>query len=210
MLALNGVGSDADNFSCPACGAHDRERHLFLYLERLGLMATLKKASVLHFAPEQRLAKIIEGVPPARYVKADLFPTDPTIEKIDMLDMPYAAESFDVIIANHVLEHVADDLKALSELRRVLKRGGTAILQTPFSAKLKSTFEDPGIDDDFSRLQAYGQADHVRLYGLDIFERIASAGFEADIRTHKHTLGDIDTIRYGVNPREPFFLFRKP
>jgi SAM-dependent methyltransferase len=209
MSVLEVVGSDIDNFFCPSCGAHDRERHLFLYLERLGLMQVFKGAAVLHFAPEKQLAKIIGASGPQHYVKADLFPGDPSIEKIDMLDIPYGAETFDVVLANHVLEHVSDDLKALSELRRVLKRGGTAILQTPFSARLMSTFFDSGINDDLSRRQLYGEENHMRLYGSDIFERFAAAGLKPDIRTHADTLPDVDSQRYGINPKEPLFLFVK-
>lgn len=203
------VGSDIDNFSCPSCGSHDRERHLYLYLERIGLLEKLKGAKVLHFAPEKHLSKIIAGKGPSSYVKADLFPSDPSVRKIDMLDIPFESESFDVILANHVLEHVADDLKALSELRRVLKRGGTAILQTPYSAKLKSTFTDPGIDDDQTRRQVYGEENHLRLYGSDIFDRFAAAGFHSRMRSHADLLPDVDSKRYGVNPKEPFFLFAK-
>lgn len=206
---LDFVGSDIDNFSCPSCGAHDRERHLYLYLERLGLLKKLNGAKVLHFAPERHLSKIIVNMGPSRYVKADLFPADPSIEKIDMLDIPYDAESFDVILANHVLEHVADDHKALSELNRVLKRGGAAILQTPYSARLRTTFADAGIDDDYARRQIYGEDNHVRLYGADIFARFAAAGMRPDIRSHADLLPDVDSARYGVNPKEPLFLFSK-
>lgn len=209
MSALEMIGSDLDNFSCPLCGAHDRERHLFLYLDRLELLERIKGAEVLHFAPEKRLVKIIERLAPSHYVKADLFPTDPTIEKIDMTSISYDSESFDFVIANHILEHIPDDCKALSELYRVLKHGGIAILQTPFSSKIKSTFQDPGIDNDNSRLHAYGQEDHVRLYGLDIFDRFSSAGFQADIRTHESTLSDLDATIYGINSREPLFLYKK-
>lgn len=209
MTMLEMIGSDVDNFSCPSCGAHDRERHLFLYLDQLGILTTLKGAAILHFAPEKRLMRIIDGLSPAQYVKGDLYPADPTIEKIDMLNISYESESFDFIFANHVLEHVADDLKALSELHRTLKPGGMAILQTPYCAKLQTTFQDAGIDSDEARLYVYGQEDHVRLYGNDIFRRFEAVGFKADIRKHANTLPDIESARYGVNPREPLFLFRK-
>lgn len=209
MSILEITGSDIDNFSCPECAAHDRERHLLLYLERLGLLDQLKGAAILHFAPEKRLSRIIDGLVPLRYVKADLYPVDATIEKVDMLNIPYEAESFDFVFANHVLEHVADDAKALSELRRVLKTGGRAILQTPYSGKLHATFQDPGVDSDEARLQIYGQEDHVRLYGLDIFDRFSAAGFRSEIQTHAGLLSDIDPVKYGVNVHEPLFHFIK-
>lgn len=210
MSTLEIIGSDLDNFSCPLCGAHDRERHIFLYLNRLRLISKFEGAEILHFAPEKRLTKIIKDKKPLRYVKADLFPTDPDIEKIDMTNISYGSETFDFVIANHVLEHIPDDLKALAELKRVLKSGGIAILQTPFSSILKSTFHDSGIDNDYLRLLIYGQEDHVRLYGLDIFDRFASIGLQADIKSHEATLPDIDPLYYGVNFREPLFLYKKP
>ena len=155
------------------------------------------------------MARLIENIASARYVRADLYPTEPSIEKVDMLNIPYDSDTFDVVIANHVLEHVSDDLRALSERRRVLKQGGIAILQTPYSAKLMSTFQDPGIDSDLARVHVYGQENHVRLYGTDIFSRFSSSGLVSEVRTHSDTLEDIDYVKHGVNPREPLFLFRK-
>lgn len=209
MTALDTIGSDVVNFGCPRCGCHDRERHLLLYLEALDLMKKLKGAAILHFAPERRLTEVIEAQAPARYIRGDLYPASNDIEKIDMLAIDYASGSFDFVIANHVLEHVDDDLLALSELRRVLKAGGYAILQTPFSDKLKQTFSDPGIDTDAARYQAYGQEDHVRLYGSDIVARIESAGFTSRIATHREVLADVDPLTFGVNEREPLFLFER-
>jgi SAM-dependent methyltransferase len=207
LRSFDVVGSDLDNYLCPLCGCHDRERHLLLYLRETGLMEKLRGCDVLHFAPEARLTSFIEKAAPARYVLADLFPTRPGIERVDLLAISHAAGTFDFVIANHVLEHVADDLRALSEVRRVLKVGGHAILQTPYSNLLESTFSDPGVRSDESRLQIYGQEDHVRLYGRDIFARFASAGFVNKVAPHAQALPAIDSIRYGVNPREPFFLF---
>lgn len=209
MRALDVIGSDLDNFSCPRCWCHDRERHLILYFEKMELMKKFHQADVLHFAPEKWLSKIIAEYFPARYVKADLYPNAPDVEKVDMLAIQYPDASFDFVIANHVLEHVIDENRALSELCRVLKPGGFAILQTPFSAKLKHTFSDPGINDDFSRLQAYGQEDHVRLYGSDIMDRFESSGLVSRSQVHEVVLSEIDAQKYGVNKSEPFLLFEK-
>lgn len=209
MTALNVVGSDIDNFSCPLCGCHDRERHLYLYMSALGILNKMTGARVLHFAPEIKLREIIERQRPENYVKADLYPAASDIEKINMLKIPYANESFDYVIANHVLEHVDDYAQALSEIRRVLVRGGFAILQTPYSQKLQTTFSDPGVNDDVSRLNAYGQEDHLRLFGKDIFSLFAASGLEPHIQRHKDVLGEKDAKFYGVNLEEPFFLFER-
>ena len=210
MQAMEMVGSDPDHFECPRCGAHDRERHLLLYLRAAGVLADIGNKSVLHFAPEKRLSDLIRSAHPARYLPCDLFPNDPGVQRVDMLDMQFESGSFDVVIANHVLEHVADDARALGEIHRVLKPEGIAILQTPYSRRLHHTWSDPGIDTPQARLQAYGQEDHVRLFGRDIFERVVAAGFESCVRQHADLLRSIAAAKAGVNPAEPFFLFRKP
>lgn len=210
MRALDTIGSDPDYFECPRCGSHDRERHLFLYMQRTGLLDRISGRRVLHFAPEKRLSLLLKTRVPSVYMPADLFPSKPGILRADMLSMPFAACAFDFLIANHVLEHVPDAAKALAECFRVLKPGGEAILQTPYSRKLNDTWEDPGIDSAAARLQAHGQEDHVRLFGRDIFDQIVAAGFLSNVQKHNELLEDVDPVRYGVNPMEPFFRFRKP
>jgi len=209
MVALETIGSDVKNFGCPNCGCHDRERHLMLYLDEMNLIDKFQDAAILHIAPERWISELIRKKGPANYVQGDLYPTSDAIETIDILAINYAAETFDFVIVNHVLEHVDDDLVALSELRRVLKVGGFAILQTPYSSRLTKTFSDAGIQGDFARLQAYGQEDHVRLYGNDIFDRMESVGFRSRVVSHKERLSKIDPVKYGVNEKEPFFLFER-
>lgn len=210
MDVLDVVGSNLRTYECPWCGCHDRERHVFLYMQASGLLDELASRRVLHFAPEKRLAQRIEAARPQQYQRCDLFPQAPEVMRVDMLQMPFAADSFDLLIANHVLEHVADPERALREIGRVLAPGGLAILQTPYSARLQHSWEDPGIDSDSARLQAYGQADHVRLFGRDLFARLAAQGLEDCSSSHAELLGDVDAGVVGVNSCEPFFLFRKP
>lgn len=94
-----------------------------------------------------------------------------------MLRIPCEDGRFDLVVANHVLEHVAADRAAVSEVARVLAPGGHAVLQTPYSSVLRATFEDPGVSSPVARLQLYGQEDHLRLFGLDIFaHRVVRAG----------------------------------
>lgn len=210
ISALDAIGSNPDSFECPRCGAHDRERHLLMYLEKTGLLQGIGDKTVIHFAPEKRLTQRIAAMRPSRYVRCDLYPDAPDVERVDMLNMQFADNSFDMLIANHVLEHVDDDLTALAEIYRILRPGGHAILQTPFSAKLHNTWKDSGIDNDAARLQAYGQSDHVRLFGRDIFSRFASTGLVSRVQQHSQLLPDVDAVATGVNTAEPFFLFQKP
>lgn len=209
MQAVGGVGSDLENFECPWCGCHDRERHLFLYMTAVGLFPSMSGMRVLHFAPEKRLSPLILGARPDSYTKCDLFPQTADVMQVDILDTPFEDCTFDLVIANHVMEHVADDLEALREVFRVLKPEGYAILQTPFSSKLYRTWSDPGIDTDRARLQAYGQEDHVRLYGRDITERFESVGLASKVKRHIDLLVEVDANEVGVNEAEPFFLFQK-
>jgi SAM-dependent methyltransferase len=206
---LDVVGSDLCRYACPKCESNDRERHLKLYCQKLGIDRLMAGARVLHFAPERWFAVYVAAAGPSEHIKADLYPVSAEIQKVDMLAMSFPNASFDLVIANHVLEHVADDAQALSEIHRVLRPGGMAILQTPYSAMLQATFEDAGIVSRAAREHAYGQDDHVRLYGQDIFSRFAAAGFNARVARHESALADIDSAVYGVNPREPFFLFER-
>lgn len=209
MVLLAFTGSDVDNFSCPVCGAHDRERHLRMFMDHLNITSKLKDAVVLHFAPEKILCGYIADQKPLHYIKVDLFPSTQDIIKMDMLDIPYQENYFDFLIANHVLEHVSDLHKALSEIHRVLKIGGYAILQTPYSTQLHHTIEDAGITTDDMRLELYGQEDHVRLFGSDIFNIITAVGFNSHTLTHQEALPYIDSKYWGVNISEPLFLFKK-
>ena len=209
LRELDWTGSDVDHFTCPRCAAHDRERHLFMYLNATGLLAELSGKCVVHFAPEQQLSLRIAASRPAQYLRCDLHPRTPEIQQVNILSTGFDSESIDVVIANHVLEHVADDRMALTEIRRTLKVGGYAILQTPYAKRLHFTWEDPGITQGSMRLQAYGQPDHVRLYGSDIFDRFASAGLESRVHRHQDILADLNPVRLGVNEEEPFFLFQR-
>ena len=204
------TGSDFDHFWCPFCKCHDRERHLLLFFDRLDLWKKFEGASVLHVAPEKGLGLRIEKCHPANYVRGDLFPSREGVGKLVVTQIQFPDASFDWVICNHVLEHVPDDRKALSELYRVLKPGGIAILQTPFAAGLSQTREnEPSVDTDAKRIEFYGQEDHVRLYGTDLFDRIRAAGFQLTLQSHAEKLPDHDALRYGVNPDEPLFLCRK-
>jgi SAM-dependent methyltransferase len=209
LAKLDMVGSDIVRFFCPKCESNDRERHLKLYCEKLEINRLIAGARILHFAPERHFGDYVAAATPLEHVKADLFPSSPAIQRVDMLAMDFPTESFDMVIANHVLEHVADDSRALSEIRRVLRPGGLAILQTPYSAMLHTSFEDSGIVTKSAREHVYGQDDHVRLYGQDIFLRFTAAGFISRVAQHEAVLFDIDPEKYGINPREPFFLFEK-
>lgn len=210
MKYLEVVGSDVEHFECPVCQGHDRERHLLLYLTAANLLPGMSEARILHFAPEHHLQCFIRQAGPAEYVLADLFPASPSVQKMDLQAIPYPADHFDFVLANHVLEHVQDDAQALREIFRVLRPGGHAILQTPYASGLTNTFEDPSIQTELACLHAYGQEDHRRLFGRDFALRVEESGLCQAIKTHAALLPEVDVARMGVNPEEPFLLFQKP
>ena len=209
IRSLDVIGSDVENFSCPCCGSHDRERHLLMYMDQLNLWYALR-GKVLHFAPETHIVQRIAQLSPEEYVKGDLFPTSPDIEKVDITSIDYPNQYFDFIICNHVLEHIPDIDTALRELFRVLKSGGKAVLQTPYSSILSRSFSDENIDTDEKRDFFYGQDDHVRVFGNDLFQMLAQAGFQVTLYKHAKLLSKFDSKQFGVNPREDLIFVTKP
>jgi len=205
---LDVVGSDVVNFSCPVCGSTDRERHLFLYLDHTDIWTKMRDAVVLHIAPERHLRARIEELPTKLYLTADIEVKTTHSVAFDMRSAPFASNSVDILIANHVLEHVIDLEGSLAEAARILKPGALAVLQTPYTPKLESTLQLDAIRTAESRELLYGQHDHVRLFGSDIFATIERSGFTNQSIQHSE-LCNADATILGVNPKEPFFLFGK-
>lgn len=211
LRELDWVGSDFDHFWCPFCRSHDRERHMKYFFDALDFWAKFEGASVLHLAPEKHLSRCIASCGPARYVQGDLVPVRDHIQMIDVTGIEEEDDRFDVILCNHVLEHVPEDAKALRELFRVLKPGGQAILQTPYAVNLEQTREqDPAVSTDEQRRAYYGQEDHVRLYGRDLMDRIRAVGFDLTLHAHDRILPELDCQAAGVSQGEPLFLATKP
>lgn len=180
---------NAAKYSCPRCGAADRERLYALYLHEYFDSITRECASsdiikVVDFAPSPPLSRFIKRLiadSPCvfSYRTADLFRQD-VDDKVDIEDMTvYRDESVDFFLCSHVLEHVADDKRALKELYRILKRGGRGILVVPIVLAALEIDEDPSLDDVAERWRRFGQDDHVRLYSKEGFlTRVTEAGFK--------------------------------
>jgi SAM-dependent methyltransferase len=148
------------NAMCPHCRSLDRERLVYLYLKNK-TDVFFRKCTLLHVAPEPNLQKAFQSFLNINYFSIDL--DSPLAEgKMDITELKFNENSFDAIICNHVLEHVPDDARAMSELYRVLKPGGWAILQVPISKILNRTEENLLVTDPKVRGKIYGQYDHVR------------------------------------------------
>ncbi len=132
---------------------------------------------VLHFAPEQAFYKRFRKQKNLDYTTTDLFSPLADV-KADICNLPFEDNQYDVILCNHVLEHIPDDTKAMQELYRVLKPGGMAILQIPQDLSRATTFADDSITDQKERAKIFGQYDHVRIYGRDYFDKLRSIGFK--------------------------------
>lgn len=209
LHSVNIVGSRLDKYLCPTCHCNDRDRHLWHYLTRTGLLQEPRTLRILHIAPEARLEPLICSLQPADYVCGDLFPKYSHHQKIDVEQLDFPDSRFDLIICNHVLEHVASPEQAVAEFHRCLAPGGHLVAQTPYAKLLKHTFElteAPSVD---FATRYFGQDDHVRLFGVDIEELFRHTGLIGALYPHDTILPDVNPEVAGVNGEEPFFLFRK-
>ena len=188
------------NALCPGTLSLERHRMLWLYLERE--TSLLKdELKVLHIAPEQVFYKIFKEYQHWDYTTADL--NSPLADVLaDICDLPFEDQSYDLILCNHVLEHIPDDLKAMNELYRILKKGGTLIAQVPIDVNLDKTYEDKSVTDPKVRAQLFGQYDHVRVYGQDYYLKLESVGFLA-VNVHlEKKLTSEEINQYALSQKE--------
>jgi SAM-dependent methyltransferase len=199
------VGSDVENFGCYYCNCNDRERHLFMYFDKLSLWDKFRNARVLHFAPEASLSNKIEQLKPSEYIKCDLNPREDW-RKIDVSKIDFEDNYFDILICNHVIEHVPDYLLAIKEISRVLKDDGFAIIQTPYSELFYNHFEDRNINTDELRVSFYGQDDHVRIVSKRQFFEELSQYFALNIVKNQSLFTDDECQKFGVNKKEDLVM----
>lgn len=192
---------------CPRCGSKKRHRLLWLFLRDRTTFFT-ERLRVLHFAPERCFRTAFASLPNLDYVTADLRPGKAMLA-IDITAISLGAGSFDAILCSHVLEHVADDRRAMRELFRVLKPGGWAALMVPVEPGRRETFEDPRVVSTGEREQVFGHPDHVRIYGHDIKERLDGAGFAARAYRYGEEVGREAVKTYGLTRKDEIYLCTK-
>ena len=143
-----------------------------------------------------------------RYVTADL--ESPLADMhFDVQHIPLEARSIDVVICNHLLEHVEDDRLALRELHRILKPGGWGIMLVPEDRSRATTFEDDTITDAKERTRLFGQYDHRRIYGRDYDDRLREAGFEVERSDFARRLTEWEKRLYSPG-EDDLVIVRKP
>jgi SAM-dependent methyltransferase len=171
-----GYGNQRNNALSPSTLSLERHRLLWLYLQNETNFFTAPK-KVLHIAPEQCFLKRFKSLKKLDYITADLYSPIADV-KADICNLPFQNDAFDVVLCNHVLEHIEDDKKAMSELYRVLKPGGFGIFQIPQDLNRDKTYEDFSITNPTERAKHFGQYDHVRVYGKDYFNKLRAIGFK--------------------------------
>ena len=204
-----GYVTSRKNALCPHCLSLERHRLLWLYLQReTDLLTTLPH--LLHIAPEVCLMRHLK--PHYRHNKAHYTTADlesPLADlHFDIQQIPIQDEQFDVVICNHLMEHVEDDLQAMRELHRILRPGGWGLLLSPVDLNRAETFEDDSITDPAERTRIFGQYDHRRLYGNDFADRLRQAGFEVEDLNYADSLTAEERTRFAL-PEDHIYVIHK-
>ncbi|MDB5039144.1 MAG: SAM-dependent methyltransferase [Bacteriovoracaceae bacterium] len=196
--------------ACPGCGSFSRQRLLTLILKSKFLTSN-RILSVLHIAPELCISDFLKRQAQVKYKSIDL-QSPQAEERMDLTDLHLSEGQFDLVICFHVLEHIVEDQKAMSEICRVLKKGGAALIQVPQNKSLVRSFEDPNISTPELRKKHFGQEDHVRIYGQDFKSRLESAGLDVSLLAtkdicdremiHRQNLLEDETIHLCIKARE--------
>jgi SAM-dependent methyltransferase len=189
---------------CPRCGSLERHRLAYLHLrDVLG-----PDERTLHVAPERAVTPWLRSVS-EDYVSIDLDGSR-AMQAADITDLvDFEDGSRTLVYCSHVLEHVPDDAAAIGEMHRVLEPGGKAVVLVPTGDA--PTDEDPSVTDVSERVARFGQAEHVRLYGEDLIDRLRAPGFEVE----RLAVDDIDDAaveehRLDFALTRLLFLCRKP
>jgi SAM-dependent methyltransferase len=168
----------AANRLCPRCGSLERYRMLPLLVPR---ELRDRPVRALEMAPKACFTNFCRRQPGWEYVSSDL--ASPTaMVRGDLRQMPFATDSFDLVVVFHVMEHIIEDGPALREIARMLRPDGLGVICVPLRGLVT---EEGAPESEWERV--YGQADHVRIYGMDFEDRMRAAGL---------TVRRVDTLEY--------------
>lgn len=205
-----------ENAECPNCKSRERHRLIYLFLQKDNFFYKKKKNfNLLHIAPEECLFNKFKNLNFINYYPCDLNPENfnhlkgTKIQEANITDLPFVDNSFEFIMCNHVLEHIEEDRKALSELFRVMKPGGKGIFLVPINESLENTYEDFSIVSPLDREKAFGQVDHVRVCGKDYLNRYSEAGFRLIESSFGTNFSNKKRFKYGLLETERIFTWEK-
>jgi len=195
------------NAKCPYCFSLERTRVLDLYLNNeLGLYKK-NDIKLLHFAPEPSLFKKINAIKGIDYIDGDIHP-DYARNKIDITDIKFTDDFFDLIICSHVLGHVPNEEKAIKELHRVMKPGGTALIMSLLDIDSKRTIEYEHVQSLEDRIKHYGEPDLCRLHGLDLKLRLQNGGFRTEMIDYRKEMSSELNIHLSLGDGRRELIFR--
>jgi SAM-dependent methyltransferase len=183
------------NARCPICGALERHRLDWIFMRTQTNLFDGSPKRMLHIAPEPAFESKLKAIANLEYITADLI--DPNVMvKMDITDIKYPGDHFDIIYCSNVLEHVREDRRAMNELFRVLRPGGWAMLLVPISTQ--PTFEDFTVTAPEEREKLFGGGDHLRAYGPDYMDRLVAAGFDVKLLKASEMLDRNTMQRLGI------------
>ncbi len=204
-------GSDVahrENVLCPYDLTLERHRLMWLYLKNHSNFFTEKHLDVLHIAPEQCFIDRFKAQKNLKYLTGDLVSPIADLH-FDLHQIPLEDHLFDVVFCNHVMEHVNDPIQCMSELYRVMKKGGWAIMQVPQDFSRATTYEDPNITTPEDREKHFWQKDHVRLFGRDYPQWLEKAGFTVEIFDMHQKMNKAEIERFRLQTTEILYIARK-
>lgn len=193
-----GYVTSREDALCPHCLALERHRMIWLWLSECSDLFE-SRPRLLHIAPEVSLMRHFKRLYRGanNYITADL--ESPLADMhFDIQQIPLEDCSVDVVICNHLLEHVEDDKRAMRELYRILRPGGWGIALVPEDRSLPTTFEDDSITDPKERTRIFGQYDHRRIYGRDYDSRLAEVGFRVERIAYREQLSEAQRQLYAI------------
>lgn len=183
---------------CPKCGSLERTRRLWSILEN-----QIQGKKILHFSPSQSIRAKIESLDSIEYVTSDYAGEFKATKRLNIVAIDEPDDSYDIVICYHILEHIENDLKAMKELKRILKPGGKCFIQTPF--KSGDIYENEEVKTEEERLIHFGQKDHVRIYSLKgLIHRLEKVGFQTE---HKEYT-ELNTVN-GYSKNEKVIIAQK-
>lgn len=197
---------------CPICGSLERHRLTYLYMQQETDLLESRERRMLHVAPEWQMARLFRRLKHLDYLSVDL--SGHAMRRMDITNIEFPDNSFDLFYCSHVLEHVPQDTVAMAELYRVLRPGGWGLLLVPIEGyfdlpTLLTTLESTEPCSPEERKRRYGQGDHLRRYGRDFADRLAAVGFSVKVDSYARRLPPDQRARLGLM-QEDIFLCAKP